>query len=535
MELAPRVRRRHAHSRAALAVALLALVAVLAAACDDAAPSASPGATEALKPTPTPEPAVDLPVPDEDTATAQVLLRSADGTYDVYASVGQLQGAAASCTAVLLDTGESPTAPAYAVTSGRCVGITGASEVALDRAADTLSVAFDWFIDRPEHRVIPVTRIAWAGTRATDVAVLELAATPDELRGVGVRGWRPEALATGGGASVDVVLLGVPVGASPADIPEDERYLRLGICSLDADPVVINERAWLWPHALRNDCPEVLPGSAGSAVLDRATGGLVGLITTTTFKGEQGTECWLGRPCEIGEDGVLVLPDTSYAQPVAGLERCFGPDGVFALGGGCPLDAGGGIASLEGAPLAVNPRVVNPVSGKPSRSSWGTTVVAAGTTAAYRYKIGPLASTSCTAEAGYGAPIPVSAPIDDPLPTEEQRLLLCVMADGGAAADAAAAVVWIDATPPDERITFRVTGNRSKGWRIEPVLHPPELSLFRVKVGPAKTTDCADPAGYAASGRGPVDVAARDAPARFCVIGYDEASNPSKPAAQVLR
>ena len=165
--------------------------------------------------------------------------------------------------------------------------------------------------------------------RTTDLAVLELGATPDELRAVGLHGWRPEAPPAGGGASLDVVMVGVPVGSPVAAIPDAERYLRLGTCSLDADGVVVIERDWLWTGALRNDCPEVVPGNAGSAVLDQATGGLVGLISTTTYRGEAGAECWLGRPCEVAEDGEASLPDTSYAQPVAGIEACFADGGPW--------------------------------------------------------------------------------------------------------------------------------------------------------------------------------------------------------------
>lgn len=531
MELAPRARRRPAGPIAVLAAVTLA---VLVAACGDAGPSPTPAPTATTAPTATPAPAIDLPIPDEDTATAQVLLKSADGAYDIYASIGQLQGASSTCTAVLLDTGESPTAPAYAITNGHCVGIFGANELVIDRAVEGTSVAFDWFIDRPEHRVVPVTKIAWASMRTTDLAVLELAATPDELRGVGLKGWRPQAIEGGAGTSIDIVMLGVPVGAPVVDIPEDQRYLRLGTCSLEVTPVVLNERQWLWPDALRNDCPEVLPGNSGSAVLDQATGGLVGLINTTTYKGEAGAECWLGRPCEVNDDGEASLPDTSYAQPVGGLGSCFGDKGTFTLGGACPLGAGGGITSLDGAPLAVNPAASDPLTGKPAQATWSTTVVTPAPTT-YRYKIGPLASTACADEAGYSGPIATTIPIDDDLPTTEQRLLLCAVAEGAGLADAAIAVAYIDTTPPAAEIGFSVSGSRQDGWRIEPVFNPPELSLYMVKVGPAKKTDCADPDGYVAYRRIAVNVAGDDAPARFCAIGYDDAMNPSKPASRVLR
>jgi hypothetical protein len=277
-----------------------------------------------------------------------------------------------------------------------------------------------------------------------------------------------------------------------------------------------------------------VPGNSGSAVLDAATGGLVGLINTTTYKGEQGAECWLGRPCEVGEDGETSLPDTSYAQPVGELVACFGTDGLFALGGGCPLDPGGGVTSLDGAPRAVNPAARDPLTGAATPGTWATTVVTAAPTT-YRYKIGPLATTRCADATGYSGPIATTIPIDDDLPASEQRLLLCAAADGTALVNAAIAVVYIDTTPPTADITFSVSGTKAQGWRIEPVFNPPELSMFVVKVGPSKTTDCADPDGYVAYRRIALDVAGSAAPARVCAIGYDDASNPSKPAFRVLR
>ena len=183
--------------------------------------------------------------------------------------------------------------------------------------------------------------------RDTDLAVLELAATPDELRGVGLQGWRPEPPPRAAG-QLDVVMLGVPVGAPLVAIPEEERYLRLGTCSLDADPGGA-QRA---PVAVDRRPAQRLPGGPpGQLRVGRprpATGGLVGLINTTTYKGENGAECWLGRPCEVAEDGEASLPDTSYAQPVAGLEACFASDGGVRARRRCPLDPGAGVTGLEG-------------------------------------------------------------------------------------------------------------------------------------------------------------------------------------------
>ncbi|MEI7742402.1 MAG: hypothetical protein WCK58_01490, partial [Chloroflexota bacterium] len=137
----------------------------------------------------------------------------------------------------------------------------------------------------------------------------------------------------------------------------------------------------------------------------------------------------------------------------------------------------------------------------------------------------------------------VGPPRDEQLPTTGQRLLLCVIGGPTSTPDASwqparFATVWvayIDTTPPTADIRFSVNGNAKNGWRIEPVFNPPELSLFLVKGGPAKTTDCADPADYAPYRRFPIDVPASAAPYRYCAIGFDDADNRSEPAFKILR
>ena len=524
-------------------LAALTVVAAVVVACGD------PGPTPAPTPAPSPSgpaasrlPAEDLPLPDDDTTLAQVLLQDADGYFDRYASIGRFSGPA-SCTAVLLDTAASGAA-AYALTSAHCVGLNGADEVVVDAPAEGMTVTFTWFVDVTDHRPTPVSRITWASMRGTDLALLELATSPGELAALGIRGWRPIAMADLGGAGRTVRMLGVPVGGTGGiAIPDAEQYLRMGSCSLDADAVVLNERQWRWPQSLRNDCPEVVPGNSGSALLDSETGGLLGIVNTTTFGGEQGAECWLGRPCEVTPDGETAMADTSYAQPVAGLDRCFRADGAFALGGDCPLDAGGG-AVLSGAPLAVNP-AVTPVghgAGAAPQTTWATAVGGTGTTH-YRYKIGPLASTTCEDKVGYGAPIPVAQPIADALPVTEQRLVLCVIGGPSPTPDeawqqpahASAAVAYIDTTAPEAPIRLSVSGDATHGWRIEPVFNPPDLSFFLVKGGPAGETSCTDPRGYTPYRRIPTNVPAKDAPYRFCVIGLDDADNATAPLSKVLR
>ncbi|MEO5964167.1 MAG: trypsin-like peptidase domain-containing protein, partial [Candidatus Limnocylindrales bacterium] len=312
------------------AIALFATAAVLVAGCADLAPPTvlSSDAAGSGGP-PSQLPAIDLPLPNGDTDTTQVLLENAGGVFDVYRSVGRLAGASLACTLVLVDAAPGvTTGPAYALTNGHCVGING-NDVLVDQPLDGATAVFDYFADTPERREVPVTKVVYASMKGTDLAILQLDATVGALADAGYHPWPIGDIGPLDGSSRDVIMTGAPVGAPIVDIPEAERYLRLGTCSLDTNPVRINERLWLW-SALRNDCPEVLPGNSGSPVIDIETATLVGLINTTTYKGENGAPCWLGRPCEVVDNGEDALPDTSYAMPLGSLSGCFAADGSFA-------------------------------------------------------------------------------------------------------------------------------------------------------------------------------------------------------------
>ena len=521
------------------AAILQGVVAILVAGCADAVPSEStPDAS--FETAPSASPVLDLPLPNGDTDTTQVLLENADNSFDPYRSIGRLDGAATTCTLVLIDAAPGVTSgPAYSLTNGHCVGLFS-NDTLTDQELPGATAVFDYFADTPKRLTVPVVRAAYASMKGTDLAVLQLDSTIGDLAAAGYRPWPITDIADLDGVSRDVILIGAPEGVPLADIPEAERYLRLSTCSLDTDPARIQEHVWLWP-ALRNDCPEVLPGNSGSPLIDIETASLVGILNTTTYKGEAGTPCALGRPCEITEDGEEALPDTSYAMPLGGLAGCFGTDGVFALGAGCGLDPGDGVA-LTGQPFSVNPSVPDPLTGANGRrTTWATGVEGAGFTH-YRYKIVPLETGDCADGAGYGDAVPVSQLIDERLPLEEQRLLLCVVGGPSASPDAAwqtfanatFAVTAIDTTPPTVPIDFSKQGNAKDGWRIEPLFAPPELSMFLHKVGPARTTDCGDPHGYKEYRRIPMSVKP-GGPYRYCAIGFDDANNPSAPAGIVLK
>ncbi len=500
--------------------------------------SAAPGRPSAASPAPSPV----LPLPPADAgdpSASAILLQNQDGRYDAYRGIGRFDGPS-TCTATLLETATGDAAraaPAYVLTNGHCVGLWDTNEVvvAQDPPASTITMRFDYFAHTADGPVAEASAVSWATMKGTDLAIVRLDTTLGALADMGVH---PFPIATSLPApGTPIVNVAAPVGAPVVDLPDDQRFLRLGTCTVEGDPVGLVERQWRWWTAIRNDCPDVWPGSSGSPILDLATGELVGAINTTTIGSAGGTDCWLGRPCEVTLTGTEVKEDTSYAMPVVGLRDCFAADGSLEAAGACPLDPGIEPA-IYGFVGAVNPTLPVTID-RPARWRWDVEVVSE-TLPYYRYKTGPVGTTDCRDEAGYGMPVAIAdrATIADPLPTAEGVYIACVL--GGPAATvgdgwqeprfASIALAFVDLTPPATKVEWSIRGDASSGWDVEPIFKAPELSDYDLKAGPRATTDCADADGYAPYRRVPIRVAPDEAPATVCAIGYDDAGNATTPA-----
>lgn len=482
-----------------------------------------------------------LPVPDGATSggPSVPLATAARDVRDAYAGVGLLDYAS-TCTAVLIRPmgGEVPeAAPAYALTNGHCVDLFDATTVLRDVPvpAEAAPLAFGVASDGGPIAEVPVRTIRWATMKGTDLAVIELDAALPDLIAQGLRAY-PLGPAPSDGGSIVVV-----GGPAPAD--DGGRALRLASCT--AGPAVdLLERQWTWYGFPSNDCADIRPGSSGSPILDPATGTLVGLVNTTTQGSEGISDCAIGRPCEMGPDGVASRPDASYGPTTAILDGCFDASWSFTgPGPACALDPGDGIG-VEGWTLATNPGAHPITSDMPSPSTWAITLVPASAAQTWmRVAQGPAGDIDCHNPAAYGDPMEVPADLlyDPPVPTEDGSHLMCLLGgDGPAASDPWQSPAFptvlrvdIDRTPPIGPIELSVR-DEPEAWAVEPTYRPPELSLFEWKWGPPETTDCADPADYAIYRRFPAELPHADAPTRLCVIGYDDASNASEPLDRVF-
>ncbi len=360
-----------------------------------------------------------------------------------------------------------------------------------------------------------MTRIAYATMRDVDLAIVELDATVAELIELGIE---PVPLvAEAAEPGLEVVNVGVPV----RDLPHEDWVARRGECTV-REAVTVLEGEWTWRGALANDCPGIIQGSSGSPLL--TAGGVVGVINTTSFAGlVRGGECALNNPCEAGAD-VRVVPDTSYASPVAGLGNCFA-DGVFELSEACPLPRPRDLEVSSAVPAVT-------LAGVEAGRRLDVTVLSAAPREV-RHGVVPVTDPEgCDAEAAY-TEVATVAPGDTAgdgliqptvpvtLPPVEGRYWWCVTS--GSAAEASRVLVHVDGTPPVLPPRLVVEDNGGMFW-VTPAFVHPELSGSLLKWG-EPGLDCDDRDGYRMFLSVPVVIEESELPVEFCLISSDLAGN----------
>jgi hypothetical protein len=459
-----------------------------------------------------------------------VLLRNAGGQNDQWKAVARVTGSS-TCTGVLVETAAEDrwaSAPAYLLTNGHCAIFQGANEVNLDQPGRGAAV-FNYFVDAQGAQVrVAVKRVAYSTMKGIDLAVLELDSTLNEMAG---RGVRPLKL---GEAAVGETVRNV--GAPVSGIPSGEQFLRLSECRLEAEVELI-EHVWRTRRAWRNFCSDVLGGSSGSPLIRASNGDVVGLIFTTTSYSPVWADCALNRPCEWTGAGHTAYEYANYAVPLDGLRSCFEAGGQFNVTRPeCPLDPGRQLAARP-SPVRV---------GQPSTESaavqWRITL--SGSLPFYRAKSGWARDVDCSREEGYG-PIRNLAEMPEyavERPVEEGLYAACILAGDTPQPSASwqqprhatELRLWLDSTPPIFDPSA-VVHDDVESWRVNHIFRPPELTRYIGKTGPPDSTECADPAGYRPLLIGFTTLAKRDGPYRYCLIGFDEADNASRPWGLVLR
>lgn len=362
----------------------------------------------------------------EDAASPAGLFLASQAAGTSLGAVGKVVGLSLPCTAWLLDVGGQPGDQAYALTAGRCVGITDSVTVITDQETPGVQIAFQDFAPvtsaKPSTPVTaPVQEVTWASMRWTDLAVLKLATTYGDLSAAGVEPIRAVAPPAAGTA---ILVAGVPVDGVPAD----QRYLRGSRCTIGSQTHVV-ESEWLFDAMRSSDCAGFLAGSAGSAAFNPG-GEAVGMLTTTSIGASEAEDCNVGQPCEVRGDAVMMAADRTYLTPVESLQGCF-PMGTFKLGGDCPLEDPEGVAAAlpatRTAPPGANVEVrLDSSRPTPSRVS---------------DKQGTLGATTCSDPVNWSQPTSSrNWTLDVTLPDDEGWVLACV----GSAEQPTPVVIQID-------------------------------------------------------------------------------------------
>ena len=438
--------------------------------------------------------------------------------------------AGSNCTGTLIDTGVR-SGPAYILTNGHCAG-------GMDGGAQSTEVGQAWFGTAEFFRTagnldstltVDVEELSYTTMRHTDTAILRLDSTLGELEDYGVRaiGIADEEPSAG----AEVVNIGVPV----QNLFEEQWVMRRGECTLGAQSAVI-EFFWLWLDVWSNDCPGIVQGSSGSPLLqldaDGAPQQIVAMINTTTWGAsrDQGGHCWLNRPCEVVDGEPTMVEQTSYAQSVAGIGRCFdGQTGVFSLDGDCPLPFSD-VWALEGGGPFRGGDLEDSVGRLPRVNLSGAE---AGTV---RTALIPLDDgVGCQDPGSYAdaeshelvvaehvweeaTVVPVA------LPEAEGWYLLCAVREQ-AYEHAASVVFEVDRTAPIIAADADVEAGEG-GVLVRPHLNPPELATVRFAWERGDVA-CPDPSTFEDFFVVPLFIEDADLPATYCIYGRDLAGNDS--------
>jgi Trypsin-like peptidase domain len=269
-------------------------------------------------------------IPDREVNSARVnwqMLSTAAGRR--YNGVGLIEASSGICTGFLFSTGVRPKAPAYVLTNGHCQGtarkLPSNREIIVNRPTKT-QFTVNYFHDfKADRLTIPVKRLVYGTMKNTDIAILELSKTQQELIAAGIV---PLQLAASPPAIGEpAIVIGVP----SEGVKDELNFLHAVTCRT-GELANVKEDVYNWQKSLRHRC-SIVGGMSGSPMISLKTNRVVGIINTgVNDNATKQPQCSINRPCEVDRHGsIQTFPQENYGQLVDRIPSCFNPQGVFDL------------------------------------------------------------------------------------------------------------------------------------------------------------------------------------------------------------
>ncbi|MGH8390511.1 MAG: trypsin-like serine peptidase [Pseudomonas sp.] len=415
-----------------------------------------------------------------------VLLKNKNDKYKHWNGIGKIfLNDDSVCTASLLDTrseNSQAVGPAYLLTAAHCApGVIRRPLAPTEK--DT--VKFNYFNDTStRHKTYAIKDTVWKDFHQTDMAIMELDTSLAALIKDGIT---PLALASESSKPAsDVLIVGAPDKL-------EQPGLRLAACTQEPTGATLVEGEQVFLNTLKNDCREIRAGSSGSPVLDRQSGKILSVLSSSTYGATADTQCFENAPCEVTNGHITWSPDTHYAHPANSLMGCF-RGGVFTnTSNMCTSDTTFKLTSLEYWPtqyLAMPEDATSPDPVINAQFSLNT--------AYYRFKTVREAADCRSARYYSGILDAKDAVLDAPLSRDTGMHYLCVIGVESAEERPTATSMknaWVvpaqlvERTPvrlPEPTIILGANWNYSVNWRFMAPTHFGTLYYS----GPAANTDC---------------------------------------------
>lgn len=422
------------------------------------------------------------------TTETSPLLNNARGEHARWSGIGRLSlPRNEQCIASLVDSrsDDDVAGPAYILTSGHCLD-TRNGWVIHDQPAQG-SITFNYFADTPDARqVFTLKRTIWSSMQGSDLALVELDATLDEVMATGIQ---PLLLGPSPAPGSKVVMVG--------EASNPDSGLRAAQCS-ERNEATVMQFPWVWRRLKANDCPASAKGASGSAVIDLATGRLVSVLNSISVSS----------------------PHNNYAVPVQRVLGCFQQGRANLDLESCNLLPG--FQFTQQAPVHFLRRL-GPDQEMPTwRLSFNFD------TPRYRYKQ-VRDALECEDATGYSGTIPASENhIDEPIAAEPGRHYLCLVgvqspeqrpfpALMANALSLPAEVIAAGVPQVHYTIDHHSEGHVEINWQSD----QPYLSRYLVKFGPPGRMDCDNPIGYRRALTSSQIIPASRLPATLCSRAID--------------